>query len=61
VRALADADLAAVPWLQAIDLIGNLHFHLIHKPLLRGTESLGEGWYGSTVDALRSAATTLVR
>lgn len=61
VRPMPEADLAAVPWLQAIDLVGNLHFHLIAKPLLRGTESLGEGWYESTLDALRSAATSVNR
>jgi Ser/Thr protein kinase RdoA (MazF antagonist) len=61
VRAFGETDLAAIPWLGAVDLIGNLHFHLIDKPKLRGTESMAEGWLARTLDALRSAATTLLR
>jgi Ser/Thr protein kinase RdoA (MazF antagonist) len=61
VRALGEADLAAVPWLRAVDLIGHLHFHLIDKAALRGTESWSEGWLDRTREALRSAATALVR
>ena len=56
-----DADLAAVPWLGAVDLVGNLHFHLVDKPRLRGTESWQEGWLDRTLAALRSSAATLLR
>ena len=61
VRAFGGADLAAVPWLGAVDLVGNLHFHLVDKPALRGTESWQEGWLDRTLDALRAAAATLLR
>ncbi len=61
VRPLRDEDLAAVPWLDAVVRVSNLHFHLIDKPALRGTESLGEGWLQENLDALRSAAATLLR
>lgn len=60
VRPLGEADLAAVPWLSVVDLIGNLHFHLIDKPRLRGTESVGEGWAERELDALRAAAIRLL-
>jgi Ser/Thr protein kinase RdoA (MazF antagonist) len=61
VRAFGDADLAAVPWLGAVDLVGNLHFHLVDKPRLRGTESWQEGWLDRTLTALRSSAEALLR
>jgi Ser/Thr protein kinase RdoA (MazF antagonist) len=61
VRAFSDADLAAVPWLGAVDLVANLHFHLVDKPRLRGTESWQEGWLDRTLSALRSSAATLLR
>ena len=61
VRAFGAADVAAIPWLGAVDLVGNLHFHLIDKPRMRGAESMAEGWLARTLDALRSAATTLLR
>ena len=38
------------------DRIGNLHFHLVDKPAMRGTESLGEGWVDHHLTALREAA-----
>ena len=44
VRAFGAADVAAIPWLGAVDLVGNLHFHLIDKPRVRGAESMAEGW-----------------
>jgi Ser/Thr protein kinase RdoA (MazF antagonist) len=59
VRPFGDGDLAAIPWLAVVDLIGNLHFHLVDKPKLRGTESVGEGWADRELDALRAAAARL--
>ncbi|HVX44692.1 MAG TPA: phosphotransferase [Mycobacteriales bacterium] len=37
-------DLSALPALDICGLISNLHFHLVRKPLYRGSESIGEGW-----------------
>jgi len=59
VRPFGDEDLAAIPWLSVVDLIGNLHFHLVDKPKLRGTESIGEGWADRELQALRAAAVRL--
>jgi Ser/Thr protein kinase RdoA (MazF antagonist) len=56
-RAVRDfGDEAAIPWLGIVDRIGNLHFHLVDKPAMRGTESLGEGWVDRNLTALREAA-----
>jgi hypothetical protein len=52
---------AAIPWLGVVDRIGNLHFHLVDKPRIRGTESMGEGWLQHNLDALRAQAATLLR
>jgi Ser/Thr protein kinase RdoA (MazF antagonist) len=59
VRPFGAADVAAIRWLAVIDLIGNLHFHLIDKPKLRGAESIGEGWADANLRALRAAAADL--
>ena len=59
-RPFGDADLAAIPWLSVVDLIGNLHFHLVDKPKLRGVESIGEGWAERELRALRAAAERLL-
>jgi Ser/Thr protein kinase RdoA (MazF antagonist) len=60
VRPFGDGDLAAIPWLSVVDLIGNLHFHLVDKPKLRGVESIGEGWAERERQALRAAAVRLL-
>ncbi len=59
VRPFSDDDLAAISRLAVVDLVGNLHFHLVDKPKLRGTESIGEGWADRELDALRAAAARL--
>ncbi|MDG4824353.1 phosphotransferase [Asanoa sp. WMMD1127] len=59
-RELADADLAALPWLRVRELIANLHFHLVDKPTFRGTDSIGEGWAERELSALRAAAGRLL-
>jgi Ser/Thr protein kinase RdoA (MazF antagonist) len=59
VRALDDADLAAVPWLAVAGLIENLAFHLIDKPAYRGTESLAEGWVDEGLTELREFGASL--
>lgn len=59
-RGLHDRDLAAIPWLDVIANIGNLRFHLIDKPALRGTESLTDGWVDRGLTALRTAADKLL-
>ncbi len=59
VRPFGADDLAAVPWLSVVDLIGNLHFHLVDKPKLRCAESTGEGWADRELQSLRALATRL--
>ena len=59
VRSFSADDLAAIPWLSVVDLVGNLHFHLVDKPKLRGSESIGEGWADRDLQALRAAAERL--
>jgi Ser/Thr protein kinase RdoA (MazF antagonist) len=59
IRSIADADLQALPWLDVIERVGVLHFHLVDKPLLRGTESVGDGWAEHNLERLRSAAVRL--
>jgi Ser/Thr protein kinase RdoA (MazF antagonist) len=61
VRPFGGDDLAAIPWLGAVDRIGNLHFHLVDKVRWRGAESAFEGWAQRELDALRSAAAALPR
>jgi Ser/Thr protein kinase RdoA (MazF antagonist) len=60
VRPFGADDLAAISWLSAVDLIGNLHFHLVDKPKLRGAESTGEGWADRELESLRALATRLL-
>jgi hypothetical protein len=40
-------------WEWAPGRIANLHFHLIDKPLLRGTGSIAEGWAAGELAGLR--------
>jgi Ser/Thr protein kinase RdoA (MazF antagonist) len=56
VRAVAPADLAAQPWLDIIDVIEDLRFHLVVKPVWRGTESIDESWLDATLGDLREMA-----
>ena len=58
-RPLSDAEVGALPWLDAVGRIGDLHFHLVDKPLLRGTESIGDGWAEHNLQKLRAAADRL--
>jgi Ser/Thr protein kinase RdoA (MazF antagonist) len=60
VRPVSDAEVGALPWLDAVGRIGDLHFHLVDKPLLRGTESIGDGWAEHNLDRLRAAARHLI-
>jgi Ser/Thr protein kinase RdoA (MazF antagonist) len=59
VRSIADRDLAALPWLDVLGRLANLHFHLVRKPLLRGTESIAEGWAEREIAHLRAASARL--
>jgi Ser/Thr protein kinase RdoA (MazF antagonist) len=59
-RAIAAADLAAIDWLTVAGRISNLHFHLVRKPLFRGTESRAEGWAAGELAELRAAADRLL-
>jgi Ser/Thr protein kinase RdoA (MazF antagonist) len=54
------ADLAAIPYLAVVGSIFNLRFHLKDKPLIRGTESISEGWADDELDSLRKAAVQLL-
>lgn len=56
VRPFAEADEAALPWLDVLMRIDYLHFHLYAKPAMRGTESLTEGWVEDNLRELRTAA-----
>lgn len=59
VRPFLDLDLAALPWLDVLLRIDYLHFHLYAKPVVRGTESLTEGWVTQNLTELRAAANLL--
>jgi Ser/Thr protein kinase RdoA (MazF antagonist) len=59
VRAFGARDLAALPWFRVVQDLLNLHFHLVTKPALRGTESIAEGWADEILAALRTAADTV--
>ncbi|ONI68500.1 aminoglycoside phosphotransferase [Kribbella sp. ALI-6-A] len=59
-RPIAPADLAAIDWLTVAGRISNLHFHLVRKPLFRGTESRAEGWAAGELAELRAAAGRLL-
>jgi Ser/Thr protein kinase RdoA (MazF antagonist) len=59
-RTLADVDLAAIPWLSVAASIFNLRFHLHDKPLIRGTESISEGWAADELASLHRAARDLL-
>ncbi|MGY0233634.1 hypothetical protein [Longispora urticae] len=59
VRPLAPEDLGAEPWLDAVEVLAGLRFHLVTKPRWRGTESLGEGWLDQTLADLRDLAAAL--
>ncbi|WP_433010758.1 phosphotransferase enzyme family protein [Kribbella sp. CA-294648] len=59
-RPVSDADLAAIPYLTVAGRLANLHFHLVDKPLTRGTESIGEGWAAAELAALQEAAERLL-
>ena len=56
VRPFRAAEEAALPWLDILLRIDYLHFHLLAKPAIRGTESLTEGWVDQNLTALREAA-----
>ena len=55
-RSITDTDLAAEPWLDVLDLIASLQFHLVTKPTWRGAESMAEGWLDQTLADLRELA-----
>lgn len=56
VRTLDQVELDALPWLGLLARIDNLKFHLLDKPALQGTASLGDGWVDEGFDALATAA-----
>lgn len=56
VRPIRDVDEAALPWVQVVEVIGKLTFHLTDKAIWRGTESLGEGWVEGCLTELRALA-----
>lgn len=53
VRALGDDQRAALPWLRIATTIEHLDFHLIRKPAILGSETLGEGWVSGNLEALK--------
>ena len=55
VRDFGDDQLEGLVWLRIAAAIGNLEFHLITKPMIVGTESLGEGWVDGALDSLARA------
>ncbi len=59
-RPITAEDEAAIPYLGVAGRISNLRFHLVDKPLIRGTESRTEGWADSELTALRQAADELL-
>jgi Ser/Thr protein kinase RdoA (MazF antagonist) len=60
VRPLTDLDVMALPWMDVLLRIDYLHFHLVGKPVIRGVDSLREGWVEQNLTALRTAATRLL-
>jgi Ser/Thr protein kinase RdoA (MazF antagonist) len=60
VRDLSDHDLAAVGWLRVVGLIFNLEFHLLRKPLVRGLDSINEGWAEREIEDLARLASDLL-
>jgi Ser/Thr protein kinase RdoA (MazF antagonist) len=59
-RPIPAEDEAAIPYLGVAGRISNLHFHLVDKPLIRGTESRTEGWADRELTGLRQAADQLL-
>ena len=59
-RPITADDEAAIPYLGVAARISNLRFHLIDKPLIRGTESRTEGWADRELTALKRAAGELI-
>jgi Ser/Thr protein kinase RdoA (MazF antagonist) len=59
-RPIAAADLEAIPWLAVVGSIANLRFHLVDTVLIRGTESIDEGWAEYELKAVREAAANLL-
>ena len=59
VRRLPPVELEALPWLRIMEIIENLHFHLIRKPAMQGTASLAEGWVERGFESLAAAASQL--
>jgi Ser/Thr protein kinase RdoA (MazF antagonist) len=59
VRRLPPIELEALPWLRIMEIIENLHFHLIGKPAMQGTASLAEGWVERGFESLAAAASQL--
>ncbi len=53
VRSLDDDQLTALPTLRLAATLDNLAFHVLDKPKIMGTESLGEGWVDGALAALR--------
>lgn len=53
VRKLDDDQLAALPWLRIAVTLEHLDFHLIRKPAILGSETLGEGWVSGNLEALK--------
>lgn len=60
VRPVGAVNVAALPWLQVVKLIGNLSFHLADKAAWRGTKSLGEGWVEECLADLQKSAEQLL-
>lgn len=59
VRPLPPVELEALPWLRIMNIIENLHFHLIGKPAFQGTASLAEGWVEAGFESLAATARPL--
>ena len=55
-RAVKDADLAALSWFAVVSGISDLAFHLNDKPAFAGAESVSEGWAEDELAGLRAGA-----
>lgn len=54
------ADEAAIPYLRVVARIFNLRFHLVEKPLFRGTECRAEHWAADQFNGLRQDAAEIL-
>ncbi|MFC7404864.1 phosphotransferase enzyme family protein [Georgenia alba] len=59
VRPLPEDDLTSLGWLRAAASLQNLGFHLVDKPAVQGSDSIGEGWADRELETLRELSRVL--